>query len=209
MSSRFALAASILVSLAGAAGAAADQGVLARYSLNASSHTQWALPEKLLEISALAMTTDHRLLAVDDERAVVFEIDYVAGGLVKAFALDKPVLRGDFEGLAVLESTVYLMTSDGDIYSAPEGGDGERVAFERHRTRLSGECEFEGLAADRAAGRLLLLCKDVRKKADIDTLSIFAWDATSSAVVPDARIELPIREISMALRSRRLRPSTR
>ncbi|MEM9209243.1 MAG: hypothetical protein AAGA61_08345, partial [Pseudomonadota bacterium] len=160
MSSRSALAASIALSAAAVCAAVAESGVLTRYSLNASSHTQWALPEKLVEISALAMTPDHRLLAVDDERAVIFEIDYVEGGLVKAFALDKPVLRGDFEGLAVLGSTVYLMTSDGDIYAAPEGQDGERVEFERHKTRLGDECEFEGLAADNAAGRLLLLCKN-------------------------------------------------
>ena len=197
----------MLVCASCASGALAGESVLERYSLRASSHTQWALPEKLLEISALAMTPDDRLLAVDDERAVVFEIDYVSGGLVKAFALDKPVLRGDFEGLAVLGSTVYLMASKGDIYAAEEGEDGERVAYQRYKTRLGDECEFEGLAADESAGRLLLLCKNVLKKADIDTLSIYPWDATTTSVVFRDRIELPVREISMALRSRRLHPS--
>ena len=188
-------------------GALANDAVLDRYTLSASTHSQWALPEKLVEISALAMTPDNRLLAVDDERAVVFEIDYINGGLVKAFALDKPVLRGDFEGLAVFGSTVYLMTSDGDIYAADEGEDGERVTFERHKTKLGDECEFEGLAVDGSAKHLLLLCKNVRKKADIDTLSIFAWDIESQDLLPEARIELPIRDISMALRTRRLHPS--
>ncbi len=185
----------------------AEETVLDRYSLTAESHTQWALPDKLLEISALAMTPDNRLLAVDDERAVVYEIDYVSGGLVKAFALDKPVLRSDFEGLAVLDSTVYLMTSDGIIYSAPEGGDGDRVAYESHNTGLGSECEFEGLAADPAGRRLLLLCKNVRKKADIDTLSIYVWDAVGETLLPRDRIELPVADISLALRSRRLHPS--
>ena len=207
MSRRFAFAGMLFAWLAGSDGVLAGDSVLDRYSLTAGSHTQWALPGKLLEISALAMTPDDRLLAVDDERAVVFEIDYVSGGLIKAFALDKPVLRGDFEGLAVLDQTVYLMTSDGDIYSAPEGGDGERVEYERHKTGLGSECEFEGLAADRSAGRLLLLCKNVRKKAEIDTLSIYAWDAASEKLLPKDQIELPIRDISLALRLRRLHPS--
>ncbi len=188
-------------------GALADEAVLDRYSLDAASHTQWALPEKLLEISALAMTPDDRLLAVDDERAVIFEIDYVEGGLVKAFALDKPVLRGDFEGLEVVGSTVYLMTSKGDIYAAEEGEDGERVEYRRYKNRLGNECEFEGLAADGSNQRLLLLCKNVHKKSDIDTLSIFLWDVSSASVVDDERIELPVTDISMALRSRRLQPS--
>ncbi|MEM9209718.1 MAG: SdiA-regulated domain-containing protein, partial [Pseudomonadota bacterium] len=76
-----------------------------------------------------------------------------------------------------------------------------------HKTRLGDECEFEGLAADNAAGRLLLLCKNIRKKANIDTLSIFAWDAARRALLPDGRIELPIRDISLALRTRHLHPS--
>ncbi len=197
----------MLVCLASACGVLADESVLDRYSLDASSLIQWSLPARLVEISALAMTADRRLLAVDDERAIVYEIDYVSGGLVKAFALDKPVLRDDFEGLAVLESTVYLMTSEGDLYAAEEGEDGERVDYERHKTRLDDECEFEGLAADAASRRLLLLCKRVQKKADIDTLSIFVWDTTNTEILPEERIELPIRDISLALRSRRLHPS--
>ena len=207
MSITFARTLASLVLLVLSQSALANDVVLDRYSLGAASHSQWALPEKLVEISALAMTPDDRLLAVDDERAVVFEIDYINGGLVKAFALDKPVLRGDFEGLAVFGSTVYLMTSNGDIFAAEEGEDGERVTFERHKTKLGDECEFEGLAADESANHLLLLCKNVRKKADIDTLSIFAWDIGSEELVPEARIELPIRDISMALRTRRLHPS--
>jgi len=153
------------------------------------------------------MTADNRLLAVDDESAIVYEIDFVAGGLVKAFALGEPTIRGDFEGLAVVGTSVYLMTSDGDIDVAPEGSDGQRVGFERVRNDLDDECEFEGLGYDAAGSRLLLLCKDVRKKAEIDTLAIFPWDIERGAADESAAIRLPIREISMALRVRSLHPS--
>ena len=95
---------------------------------------QWNLPDRLREISGLALTADQRLLAVADEAAIVYEVDYEAGQLVKSFALGRPVERGDFEGIAVLDDTIWLMTSDGDLYSASEGDNGEQVEFERFET---------------------------------------------------------------------------
>ena len=168
---------------------------------------QWALPSRLSEISGLAMTPDRRLLAVDDEKAVVYEIDYVSGRLVKAFALGKPVLREDFEGIAVIGETVYLLTSGGDLYAAAEGDDGDRASFRKFDTGLGDECEFEGLAQDPDEGRLLLLCKSIKRKASIDTVAIIPWSLDAQAAALDARIELPIKDISLELRARHLHPS--
>ena len=121
---------------------------------------QWALPDSLREISGLALTGDDRLLAVNDEEAIVYEIDYDDGRLVKAFALGEPTLRGDFEGIAVLGGRVWLMTSDGVLYVADEGGDGERVAYQRYVTKLGDKCELEGLAEIQVRGTLALLCAE-------------------------------------------------
>lgn len=189
------------------AGASAQTSLLSRYSLDAGSHTQWALPGRLLEISALAVTSDERLLAVDDEQAIIYELDYIEGGLVKAFALGRPVLRGDFEGLAAIGDQVFLMTSRGDIIVADEGDDGERVSFERHRSRLDDECEFEGLAEDVARNRLLLLCKNLGKKASTETLAIFSWQPDTARIDAEQTLPLPVAEIANAIRMRRLHPS--
>lgn len=74
---------------------------------------QWRLPDALREISGLALTPDGHLLAVADERAVIYELNYVDGKLVRAFAFGEPPLRGDFEGIAWLNERVYLVTSEG------------------------------------------------------------------------------------------------
>ena len=197
----------MLAPLLFAAGAAAETSLLAGFALDADSHTQWALPGRLLEISALTVTDDGRLLAVDDERAIIYELDYVEGGLVKAFALGKPVIRGDFEGLAAMGDRVFLMTSEGEIVAAPEGEDGERVSYERYKTEVDSECEFEGLAEDRAKRELLLLCKNVLKKASIEALAIFPWSVDREQIDADRVIELPVAAIAQAIRMRKLHPS--
>lgn len=197
----------ILCAALAAAPVGGAESFLDQLPLDDEFQAQWALPSRLREISGLATTGDGRLLAIDDEKAIVYELDYVHGRLVKAFALGNPVLRGDFEGIAVVADTVWLLTSDGVLYAAPEGGDGERVGYRRIDTRLGEQCEFEGLAHDRLGSRLLLLCKDVKATASIDTVAIFPWRLDDRTVAFDERIELPITEISLKLRTRHLHPS--
>ena len=190
-----------------AATLAGDGGALQRYPLTSESMEQWRLPDRLNEISGLAMTPDGRLFAVDDEIAVVYEVDFDDGGLLKAFALGKPTEKGDFEGIAFAGGLVYLMTSSARIYVAAEGSDGQRVTFDVFKTKLGKQCEFEGFTQSVEHDKLYLLCKKRRNKADIDGLAIFAWSIESREWLPDETIMLPEREILRELRFDRLSPS--
>jgi uncharacterized protein YjiK len=162
---------------------------------------QWKLPDRLREISGLALTADQRLLAVADEAAIVYEVDYQAGQLVKSFALGRPVQRGDFEGIAVLDDTVWLMTSDGDLYAAPEGENGEQVDFQRFETKIGKQCELEGLTAIASPPALALLCKDGR---DRKKLRIHIWVPGEGIA---REIKLPEKEMEAAVDKKHVRPS--
>lgn len=166
---------------------------------------QWALPDKLREISGLALTSDERLLAVADEEAIVYEIDYNDGSLVKAFALGEPTVKGDFEGIAILDDKIWLMTSDGRLFSFAEGANGQRVPYELTKTGLGDECEFEGLTANEQSGRLLLVCKESRKKKK--GIRIFEWLVAGDDRKEAAEIELPEDEISESLDEKKVNPS--
>lgn len=170
-----------------------------------SDVVQWRLPDKLREISGLALTDDERLLAVTDEEAIVYEIDYQDGGLVKAFALGNPTVRGDFEGIAVLNGMVWLLTSNGRLYTFREGADGERVPYERTNTDLGDECEFEGLAAESRTGRLLLVCKESKKKKK--GLRIFEWLAAGDKDQKATEIELDEDALEHSIDRKQVNPS--
>ena len=152
-----------------AASNATDQAAEVRFQ-------QWSLPERLNEISGLALTADERLLAVTDELAVVYEIDYDDGHLVKAFAFGEPPVRGDFEGIAVRDGIVWLMTSDGELLAAPEGGNGETVDYQRYDTGLRQTCELEGLTSGAGGQQLVMICKEERRDKD---LQMFTWNPDS------------------------------
>ena len=162
---------------------------------------QWSLPRRLDEISGLALTSDERLLAVTDEIAVVYEIDYSQGSLVKAFAFGEPPVRDDFEGIAVRDGVVWLMTSSGRLLAGQEGGNGENVDFESFDTGLGDTCELEGLTTDLADQSLILACKEERKGRD---LQMVAWDPDTGE---QQRIVLPERDIEDAAGKDDVNPS--
>jgi hypothetical protein len=120
---------------------------------------RWLLPRELDEVSGLALTRDGRLLAHQDERAAIFEIDYRRGVIAKIFSAGDPVAADDFEGLAVAGDSVVLLTSTGQLYVFAEGRDGAHVPYRIVDTGLGRECELEGLAYDAARHALVLGCK--------------------------------------------------
>lgn len=186
--------------------AGAAHRVLAQYPLTDKYAEQWRLPDRLNEISGLALSPDGRLFAVADERAIIYELDYDEGRIIKAFAFGDSPQRGDFEGIAVLRDRIYLVTSDGDIYAGAEGADGEGVSFESFRTAIGARCEIEGLAQLPDEDSLLLACKRIPRGSDLRRLHIFTWSATAKELQADS-IELPERDILRKLQVDRINPS--
>jgi uncharacterized protein YjiK len=171
--------------------AAQDGSVdLASYSFQESSAVQWKLPGRLREISGLATTSDDRLFGHDDEKAIIYEMDYDAGKLVKAFSLgDKPA-QADFEGIAIVGDRFYLVTSWGRLYEVFEGDDDERMLYNTYDTGAGRKCEIEGLAYEPTDHTLLLLCKNPRVDELQDRVAIFKWSLEDRGVVEDPSIEI-------------------
>ena len=182
---------------------------LGDYGLQAGSATRWELRRRLREISGLAMTSDHRLLAHNDEAGVVFEIDYRDGSIVKEFRLadvGDPV-ADDFEGIAVADGRIYLVTSSGRLYECPEGADGESVLFTVYATGVGRDCEIEGLAYDEGARELLLMCKDPRSEDLLGKLAIHRWSIDDKRLVDDSPTVIPVGDFARRIGSNRYRPS--
>lgn len=119
------------------------------------------LPGRLNEVSGLAFTPDGRLFAHDDERARVHEIDPATAEVGKRFDLGEDSVRGDFEGLAIVNDRFFLITSAGLLYEFREGADRDNMSFRLSDTNLADRCEVEGLDYDSELDALLVACKTV------------------------------------------------
>lgn len=176
-----------------------------RRQFSHESFRQWRLPDRLNEISGLALAEDGRLFAVTDESAMVYELDYESGKIVKSFAFGDPVARGDFEGIAILGDTLWLMTSDGMLFAAKEGQDGESVAYRRFETGTGKYCELEGLAQDRAAQTLLMACKETRSGKD--ELKMSEWAVSAGGLTHRRDIVIPEQIVADTLDEKHVNPS--
>jgi uncharacterized protein YjiK len=151
---------------------------------------RWELPGGLDEISGLALTADGRLFAHGDETAELYEIDYNRGIVLKRFSLGPDQVDGDFEALAIRDSTFRLLTSRGRIYAFAEGRNGERVPYTTVEPPLGRDCqELEGMTFD--GEDLVFACKQARKAFGDDVL-LFRWRPGARAA---ERIDVPIDSI--------------
>ena len=182
---------------------------LASYSLAAETATHWKLPGRLAEISGLAMTMDNRLLAHNDEKGVIYEIDYRNGAIVKAFQLADMAtpVADDFEGIATVDDRIYLVTSAGRLYECGEGADGETVLFNSYATGVGRDCEIEGLAYDKSRRTLVLMCKGSRRADLAGQLGIYHWSIDEKQLLEDAHTVLPVIEFSRHIGGKKFQPS--
>ena len=101
------------------------------------------LSKQLSEISGLTMNHDSELFAHNDEKSIVYQLDYQNGDILKKFTVGKKPIKEDFEGITFANNLFYLVTSNGDIYEFPEGDNGEEVKYEKYKTFLVADNNVE------------------------------------------------------------------
>ena len=187
-----------LVSLGALAGlvvpSQAGTPLLTRCHYRAQADTVRVLPAMLHEISGLAFFRG-QLLAHNDELGGIYTINPATGSIGNFATLRGPI-QDDFEGIAVLGDTVWLMTSSGKLYGVKASASTTPVAFSLQQTGLGKRCELEGLAADASSGVLLLPCKTLPKNAKGVVVS--RWNPRANAPGSPATVTAAPKAIKQA-----------
>jgi len=111
------------------------------------------LPYELEEISGLSYYKKNQLLAIEDEHAELYFINTKTGKIIRKIDFGK---SGDYEGVEVMGESVFILKSNGDIYSF-KLSDENKVDADNENTVLEGENDAEGLGAYK--GDLLIALK--------------------------------------------------
>ena len=142
----------LLVPLAGGCGDRLhDAGTLPGYRWT-SPDAVYRLPDELREISGLAFSAPSTLLCVQDEQGVLFAYDLAERrtSVRRVFGLD-----GDYEGIAVVNATAYVLRSDGVLVEVSLGSP---TPPQLHTTGIPSK-NNEGLCYDASGHRLLVAAK--------------------------------------------------
>ncbi|MCF6241759.1 MAG: SdiA-regulated domain-containing protein [Bacteroidales bacterium] len=113
------------------------------------------LPAELVEISALSYYKNNLLAAVQDENGFIYLINYKTGKIIEKIKIEN---FGDFEGIEIIDSTAYMMKSDGTIYRVENFID-ENRKIEKFNPGFNAKNDCEGLAYDAQNHELLIACK--------------------------------------------------
>lgn len=169
------------------------------YNLNMPSVLK--LPQALDEISGIVYyPKDKSVLAINDE----------VGWLYKIYLKEDPDIQkwkysngADFEDLVLVDSTFFVLESNGNIirfkFVRPDSVDAKEFIFP-----AEGKNEFEILYRDVNYNRLILLCKE----CEIDnknSLTAYAFDLDSMAYSSTPPFVIDIRKIEDLLDEKKLK----
>ncbi|MEM9327298.1 MAG: SdiA-regulated domain-containing protein [Bacteroidota bacterium] len=143
------------------------------------------LPYVLSEISGLTFTRDGQLICVEDEGGKVYFYDPQLREIVHSIRFWGP---GDFEGVELVNDTVYVLESNGDLFQFPLI-DGKEVKATKIETELRRANNAEGLAYDPLSHSLLIACKDDPGIGDEEVVprAIYAYDLRTQELTTRAR----------------------
>lgn len=115
----------------------------------------WELPSELREVSGIAWLQDGVIASVQDEEGIIYLYDLNKKSVTKEIEFAG---SGDYEGIALVGNTAYVLRSDGALYEIPDFLNGNAKAI-LHQSVLASTQNTEGLAYDKQNNRLLLACK--------------------------------------------------
>jgi hypothetical protein len=181
----------------------AELPLLDRFDLSREGAVQAQLPLGLREISGLAVAPDGRVLAHADERGVVSQIHICDGTVEKSFSLGSPPVRDDFEGIAIADGRLFLITSAGRLYESREGANGAIVPYTALETGFGSSCEIEGLTWDPVSRTLVTGCKQALVAGRPGQITFLRWSVDGRAPATPPSLTLTVTGPT----TRRFRPS--
>lgn len=115
----------------------------------------YELKDQLREISGLSYYNKNSLLCVNDEKGVIYRYSLKKKEISNEYDFDYP---GDYEGIEVVDSLVFVLRSDGKVYKVTDFKDEQRNS-QKNSTFLHAGNDTEGLAYDPSTNSLLVACK--------------------------------------------------
>jgi len=155
-----------------------------------------SLSSSLVEISGLSCFSDKKMMAVQDERGILYILDNESGDIERKIKFGK---KGDYEGVEYVNGIIYITKSDGTVlyFDFPEEGV-EEVIAQNFTTPLSIQNDVEGLGYDPETGNLLFACKEdgeISEKA-VKGKPVYAYNIQKAEFIMDPVLTIPHKKIN-------------
>ena len=148
---------------------------------------KWDMPNDLTEISGLSYFDEERFACVQDESGKIFIYNITSSSIEKEIPFGT---AGDYEGLAVVEKTLWVLRADGKLFGVSNLGT-TKPAVQEYSTHLTVKQDSEGLCYDKKSQRLLIAIKGAEPGTEVYK-GIYAFDIATKKMdrQPVFRIDL-------------------
>lgn len=156
------------------------------------------MPSSLLEISGIAFYNNisDTVYSIQDEEGKLFRQKWD----VKAQKHMKFASKGDFEDLAIANDHVFVLKSNGALFSFPFAEALKKTADQVKETKnLIPKAEYESLYADAENNKLYVLCKscDIDKKTKQVTGYILDYNSGTDSLMLGGSFKLDLNQIKL------------
>lgn len=115
------------------------------------------LPSYLKEISGISYYKKNKIACIQDERAIIYIYDIQKKKITSKFDFGK---NNDYEDIALVDDTVYILRSDGNIFKVKNIDTKRKIKTIEIETPLKKINDTEGLVYDKSTNSLLIACKE-------------------------------------------------
>jgi len=151
-----------------------------RYNINRPDQVI-TLPKKLDEISGIAFLEENKLVGINDEKGNFYTIN-LKSSKIKNFEFGND---GDFEDIEVIDGTIWILKSDGDLFEIKQNWKKE-LKSKKFETKLSSINDTEGLCYDKKNQRLLIACKAhpfFKREKPTSKKAIYSFDLKTEKLI--------------------------
>ncbi len=124
------------------------------YDLDNPDH-RYTMPKSLEEISGISWFGKGKLACIQDENGIIYIYKLESEKVVSEVDFGKD---GDYEDIAIVKSTAYVLKSNGHIFQV-KNFNKEDPKVKKYKTQLDKKNDTEGMTYDPSIHRLLIACK--------------------------------------------------
>ena len=152
----------------------------------------FVLPSVLNEISGITAINDDEIACVQDEKGIIFIFNLQQKKVTDTFSI---AVEGDYEGVAQVNDTMYVLRSDGTLLEVKNYKSKNKV-LHSYPLELASD-DNEGLCYDQQWSRLLIACKGKIGKGPAfkDIRVIYSFDLKRKKIEAEPVIEFSVKKM--------------
>jgi len=162
---------------------------------NFEGATLFKLNKSLKEVSGLALLNDKELVTHNDEEGIVYTLKITNFEMTGKLKIGDEKVQKDFEGIAFVNNSVYMVTSNGVILRFNHLTKNESADFEMFKTSLKIENDVEGLCYDKTTNSLLLACKNEPGMGNANSRAIYTFNLKKMSLERSPRFVISLKEL--------------